>query len=222
MAGGSPGRALGGAAVALALAVLVVVVAAGAVLLRGGISARPEPSAMESRVARKLRSWAIPRSAREAKNPVPRSPQAISAGMEHFADHCAICHGNDGSGRTELGRKLYPRAPDMRRNETQDLTDGELFYIIENGVRLTGMPAWGSEEGEEREVGEHGSWQLVHFIRHLPDLTAEEKARMESLNPKSPEEMKEEEDEDVFLRGEEPAPAARKPEGRPPSHSHSH
>ncbi|HEY6002559.1 MAG TPA: cytochrome c [Anaeromyxobacter sp.] len=200
---------------ALGLAILVLAAAAGVLLLRGGISARPEPSPLESRVARKLRSWAIPRSAREAKNAIPRSPQAISAGLEHFADHCASCHANDGSGRTEMGRKLYPRAPDMRRSETQDLSDGELFYIIENGVRLTGMPAWGGEGTAE------GSWHLVHFIRHLPDLTPEEKARMESLNPRSPEELQEQEDEDEFLRGEEPAPAARKPERRSHSHSHS-
>jgi mono/diheme cytochrome c family protein len=214
MAGGSSSRAFGRAAVGLALAVLVLAGGAGALLLRGGISARPEPSSLESSVARKLRSWAIPRSAREAGNPIPRSPQAIAAGLEHFADHCASCHANDGSGRTEMGRKLYPRAPDMRRRETQDLSDGELFYIIENGVRLTGMPAWGGEGSAE------GSWHLVHFIRHLPDLTAEEKVRMESLNPRSPEERQEREDEDAFLRGGEPAPAARTPERR--SHSHSH
>jgi mono/diheme cytochrome c family protein len=213
MAGGLSSRSLGRAAVGLALAVLVLAAAAGVLLLRGGISARPDPSPLESRVARRLRSWAIPRSAREARNPIPRTPEAISAGLEHFADHCAACHANDGSGRTEMGRGLHPRAPDMRRGETQDLTDGELFYIIENGVRLTGMPAWGGEGTAEE------SWHLVHFIRHLPDLTAEERARMESLNPRSPEEQQEE-DEDAFLRGEEPAPAARKPERRSPSHSH--
>jgi mono/diheme cytochrome c family protein len=216
MAAGSSGRAFLIAAGASGLAILLAAAVAGVLLLRGGISARPEPSPLESRVARALRSWAIPRSAREAGNPIPRTPEAISAGLEHFADHCAACHANDGSGRTEMGRKLFPRAPDMRRGETQDLTDGELFYIIENGVRLTGMPAWGGEGTAE------GSWQLVHFIRHLPDLTAEEKARMESSNPRSPEELQEREDEDAFLRGEEPAPAARKPERRSHSHPHSH
>ncbi len=43
-----------------------------------------------------------------------------------------------------MGRNMYPPAPDMRLAETQQMTDGELFYIIQNGVRLTGMPAWGS------------------------------------------------------------------------------
>jgi mono/diheme cytochrome c family protein len=180
-------------------ALAVGVVGAGVVLLaRGGISARTEPSAVEARIARTLRGWAIPAHAREATNPIPASPRVLGAGLAHFADHCASCHGNDGSGGTALGRSLYPRAPDMRRAPTQELTDGELFYIIENGVRLTGMPAWGGPGTEE------GSWHLVHFIRHLPNLTVEEKARMEALNPKSPEEWRALEDEESFLRGEDP------------------
>jgi hypothetical protein len=91
----------------------------------------------------------------------------------------------------------------MRSPATQELTDGELFYIIENGVRLTGMPAWGGAGTAE------GSWHLVHFIRHLPKLTDEEKSRMEALNPRSPAEWRALEDEEAFLRGE--APRAREP-----------
>ena len=187
--------------VVLAIGVVIVGVAVvgAALLLRGGISARREPSRFEARIARTLRSWAIPSEAREATNPLPASPRVLAAGLAHFADHCASCHANDGSGQTPTGRNLYPRAPDMRAAATQGLTDGELFYIIENGVRLTGMPAWGGPGSAE------GSWHLVHFIRHLPRLTAEEKAQMEALNPKSPDEWRALEDEDAFLRGEEPA-----------------
>lgn len=196
--------------VAVGLAIAGLAVTGGALLLRGGISARKEPSGSEARIARTLRSWAIPSEAREATNPIPASPRVLAAGLAHFADHCASCHGNDGSGQTAIGRNLYPRAPDMRASATQGLSDGELFYIIENGVRLTGMPAWGGAGSAE------GSWHLVHFIRHLPRLTAEEKAQMESLNPKSPDEWRALEDEDAFLRGQEPA-------AREPGHgSHSH
>ena len=70
------------------------------------------------------------------------TPEVIAAGMAHYADHCAACHANDGSAETQIGLGMYPRPPDMRQPATQTLTDGELFYIIENGVRLTGMPAW--------------------------------------------------------------------------------
>ena len=88
----------------------------------------------------------------------------------------------------------------MRRRETQALTDGELFFIVENGVRLTGMPAWGGPDTAQ------DSWKLVHFIRHLPSLTGEEQARMEALNPRSPDEWRALEAEDAFLREEAPAP----------------
>ena len=92
---------------------------------------------------------------------MPASPESVKKGLEHFADHCAMCHANDGSGAAEMGRGLYPRVPDMRLPATQSLTDGELFYIIENGVRLTGMPAWGTGTPE----GEEATWHLVRFIR---------------------------------------------------------
>jgi mono/diheme cytochrome c family protein len=178
----------------------LVLAVCGALLLRGGLSARAEPSRFEGRLARAVRTWAIPADARGVTNPIPASPRVLAEGLEHFADHCASCHGNDGSGQTKIGRNLSPRAPDMRRPETQALTDGELFYIIERGIRFTGMPAWGGPGTAE------GSWHLVHFIRHLPKLTDEERARMEALNPRSPAEWRAQQEEDSFLRGETPPP----------------
>lgn len=86
----------------------------------------------------------------------------------------------------------------MRLTNTQSLTDGELFSIIEHGIRLTGMPAWGNGTPE----GERDSWALVHFVRRLPKLTPDEIERMESLNPKTPAQLKEEEETRRFLRGD--------------------
>jgi mono/diheme cytochrome c family protein len=204
---------------ARALVLLLALVGAAAVagslvLLRGGIAATPMPGPIETAAARRLRSLAIPGDARRATNPVPASTEAIADGMAHFADHCASCHANDGSGQTAMGRSLYPKAPDMRAAATQDLTDGELFYIIENGVRFTGMPAWGDGSAENAT----GSWHLVHFIRHLPRLTREEQGRMEALNPKSAAEWREEEEIRRFLEGDaaEPSPT-RVPQ---PAHKH--
>jgi len=196
------------------LGLVVLAAAGGAVALRSflehGISARDEPTAAEAFVARRLRHWAVPRGERDAKNPVTPTAEALGRARAHFADHCASCHGNDGRGKTKIGQNLYPKAPDMTLADTQRLSDGEIFYIIENGVRLTGMPAWG-------EAGAHDateSWELVHFIRHLPKVTAEELAEMESMNPKSHMEMKEEEEMRKFLEGGEPS-------GPPPS-DHKH
>jgi mono/diheme cytochrome c family protein len=177
-----------GTAVAIA-AVLAVA------LFHGGIGARSEPSRIEASLARAVRHWAIPADARSRANPLAVTPAVLSDARAHFADHCAVCHGNDGRGDTQMGRNLYPRAPDMRLPATQGLSDGELFYIIENGVRLTGMPAWGTSRSEE------DGWGLVHFIRHLPQLAPEEIIEMERLNPRSAAEWRELEEEDRFLRG---------------------
>ncbi len=177
--------------------------ALGVWLARSGISARRPPGRFEAVVAPRLRSLAIPSEVRRMRNPIPESPEAIAAGLEHFADHCAVCHANDGSGDTEMGRGLYPRVPDMRRPATQALSDGELFYVIENGVRLTGMPAWGDGSAES----ERASWHLVHFIRHLPALSDAEVARMKALNPRTPSDFLQEEEARKFLEGEGPEPA---------------
>jgi len=169
-----------------------------------GVSARDQPTALEAFVARRLRHLAVPRSARQARNPVPATSDVLAEARAHFADHCAPCHGNDGSGQTEIGQHLYPKAPDMREAYTQSLSDGELFYIIHNGIRLTGMPAWGDSPPEE----DQDSWKLVHFIRHLPKISQEELEAMKKLNPQSPGEKEEEQAEEQFLQGDDsPAPS---------------
>jgi mono/diheme cytochrome c family protein len=205
------------------VAVVLVVVIAAAVLMvflmvRRGFSARDEPSWAEKAVARRVRSLAVPARARNAENPLPPSPEVLADARGHFADHCAVCHANDGSGRTTIGQNLYPKAPDMRREDTQDLTDGELYYIIQNGIRLTGMPAWGDQGDDKDEDG----WKLVHFIRHLSELTQAHLKEMEKLNPKTAAEFEEERQDEEFLRGggapAEPAPTD--PAVPPQPHKH--
>src|SRR5882672_907172 len=193
--------------VAAVLVVLVIVggLAAAVVVIRRGFSARDEPSLAEAFIARRLRSLAVPSRARRFPNPVALTPEVLAEARAHFADHCALCHANDGSGKTEIGQNLYPKAPDMRLPATQSLTDGELYYIIQNGIRLTGMPAWGTEEKDE------DSWKLVLFIRHLPQLTPEEEREMKALNPKGPAVKQEELDEEQFLNEAQPGHPSPKP-----------
>jgi hypothetical protein len=130
----------------------------------------------------------------------------LQESARHFADHCASCHGNNGSGNTEIGRNLYPPAPDMRLAATQDLSDGELYYVIHNGVRWTGMPAWG-EPGNDSDLE---SWKLVFFIRHLPHLTDAEIRGMERFNPRSDADREEEKEEQKFLNGGQAGDSAQK------------
>jgi mono/diheme cytochrome c family protein len=197
------------------LILLVLVIAALGVgfvafsFLHNGVSAKATPSPLEVMMARKARHMALPSSARALHNPLPASEETLREGRLHFADHCAICHGNDGSCDTMLGSGLYPKPPDLRLAETQDLSDGELFWIIENGVRFTGMPAFSGPHSMPEDT-----WKLVHFIRHLPKLTADERMEMEKYNPKGPDDRIEEQQEDDFLNGATPAP-------KPESH-HQH
>jgi len=195
----------------LALAVLALVAWRG--LLHDGLSAKAKPSGLEKWIAGTMRNRAMPAKAHEEKNPVANSAEVAREGMLHFADHCAICHGNDGSGDTMMGHGMYPKPPDLRAAATQNRSDGEIFWIIENGVRLTGMPAFGGTGGEHGNPED--SWKLVHFIRHLPALTAEERMEMEKYNPKGPDDRQEEQDEDDFLRG-----GAAKPSAKPEHHHH--
>lgn len=164
-----------------------------------GFSAKGEPSAIEVWVARQVRHWAIPKRMRDTPNPIAASPMVIEEGLEHFADHCASCHANDGSGKTPIGQNVYPKAPDLRAPDTQSMSDGELFFVIHNGIRFTAMPAWGKGPPEK----DQDSWKLVQFIRHLPDLSQEELAHMKTLNPISRHELAQEEEFERFLRGED-------------------
>lgn len=172
-----------------------------------GLSAHDEPSRVEAMLARAMRRWATPASMRDRANPVEPTEAVLEEALAHYADHCATCHANDGSGDTAMGRAMYPRVPDMRAAATQSLTDGELFSIIEHGIRLTGMPGWGNGTPE----GERDSWGLVHFIRRLPKLTEADIARMEALNPKTAEQWREEEEARRFLAGEDVKPSPPAP-----------
>ena len=195
---GAFGATVRAVAILLVLALIIGAMAAHSIASRG-LSAHDEPSAVEVVLARAMRRWATPAATRATANPVAVSEAVLNKAMTHYADHCATCHANDGSGRTAIGQGLYPKAPDMRTAATQSLTDGELFSIIEHGIRLTGMPGWSNGTPE----GERDSWALVHFIRRVPKLSAEEIERMEAMNPKSSEEWRQEEEARRFLSGQD-------------------
>lgn len=173
----------------------------GGRMLRRGFSTRTAPGSLESFLATSMRGMAIPSRYKAMKNPVTVTPAVIHEGMAHWADHCATCHANNGSGDTMYGKTMYPRPPDMRQKGTQEMSDGELYYTIKNGIRLSGMPAFGEPGDNDLD-----SWKLVAFIRHLPALDPNDALEMEKLNPKSPDEKEEEQQEEDFLRGGSSSP----------------
>jgi mono/diheme cytochrome c family protein len=190
-------RLLWAAALVVASAVVLLVSLHG-----HGISAADPPSAFEERAAVAAWRFLVPAHIKRETNPVPATDAVLKEAADHWADHCAICHGSDGGGSAKLSRHMYPRVPDVRASRTQTFTDGELFYAIEQGIPWTGMPAWTSGTDE----GVRESWALVRFIRHLPSLTPAEMARIEKLMPKSAADLKQEQEIDDFLRP--PAPQA--------------
>jgi len=93
-------------------------------------------------------------------------PKRIVSGAGQYAEMCSSCHLAPGMKRTEISRGLYPRAPELRRGS--DLTPAEEFWVVKHGLKMTGMPAWGVTHDDEM------LWDLVAFLRKLPDLTADQ------------------------------------------------
>jgi len=131
-------------------------------ILWEGSSTRADAPAFERVVAGWLLNRTVPRSDREAQNPLRGHPDPAdaAAGHEVYRQKCEVCHGYDGSGKTEIASGEYPRPPDLRDPSVQRLTDGELLFHITNGIRHTGMPAW--------NLPSQRGWQLVLYLRELP------------------------------------------------------
>jgi mono/diheme cytochrome c family protein len=208
--------AIKGALVTLAILAIAGVLGTVIFLKATGLSARATPGPVEIAVAGRLRALAVPSEYARLSNPVLMNDESVANGMAHFADHCAQCHGNDGAG-AQMGKDMFPPTPDLTASSTQELGDGTLFYIIEHGVRFTGMPAFGTETFE----GEESSWHLVNFIRHLPKLTEAELEEMAAMNPRPPAEIRQEIEEQRFLAGDEAA-ATSEPPASPLPQPHVH
>src|SRR5262245_57956695 len=194
--------------------VLVVILAALAGVIsfviwlsNHGFSAREKPSWIETALARQARGIATPSGAKELKNPNPITEASMAEAREHFVEHCSVCHGSTGRGDTLYGRNLYPKVPDLSQADMQRLTDGDLFYIISNGVRFTGMPAFGGEDSPE------SIWGLVSFIRRLPELTPEEIEQLRKMAEGGKREIDK-------TKGAQPEPAGSKDKRTPNHHSH--
>ena len=155
--------------------VLAVCALAAAVVYSRGFRASSTPGTWETAVARYLRDFTIPRAERRRTNPFAGDPNALQQGRQAFLARCAFCHGIDGRGATPIGANQYPRVPDLRLPATQRLSDGDIHYIIENGVQLTGMPAMHSQSSSE-------SWKLVAYIRNFRSATPRESAVQQQVS----------------------------------------
>lgn len=145
-----------------AVAALAVGLGAWAALARLTLSALKEPSRAEIYVATTVKRRLVRRSARGPLPPPPTNDAiSVANGRMQFGARCAACHGSDGRAPTDIGRWMYPRAPDLGSTVVQRWSDAELFWIIKNGIRPTGMPGFAHIHSDE-EI-----WTLVHFVRSL-------------------------------------------------------
>ena len=124
------------------------------------------PGKVESMAANEAKRMTI--GGKDWKNPSPDTPETFQTGKEHFQHHCQICHGLDGHNTgVPFAAKMSPPVPDLSDKKIQDYTDGQLKWIIENGIRFTGMPSWkGTLEDDEM-------WAIVRYLRRLPPKGSE-------------------------------------------------
>lgn len=152
------------------IAALLVLILAGAgawIWLRSarGFSARAQPTWIEAKLAVLSRALALPEGDNARKNPFPPTPERLAAGRQLYVQQCQLCHAPGGDGQTSLGQSLYPKPPDLR-GLTQNKSDGALFFSIRNGIRMSGMPAWGGNSGRGQDSDEQ-IWELVDLIRSM-------------------------------------------------------
>ena len=142
---------------------VVVVIVIGVLLMRFNLTALEEPGRLETLVADRGRHFLIHRASRRGIPPPPADIKAsIASGSVLYGLECGMCHGPDGHAQTAMGKWMYPRAADLTSADVQRYSDDELFWIIQNGIRLSGMPAFGKVESEQH------MWNLVHYVRTLP------------------------------------------------------
>jgi len=126
------------------------------------VDALQEPGHLETIVMTQAKHLLLHWSSRDVIPPATINLQAgIEEGDKLYATDCTMCHGSDGHSPTDNGRWMYPRASDLTSREVQDYSDRELFWIVKNGIRLSGMPAFGKVESDEH------IWNLVNYVRTL-------------------------------------------------------
>lgn len=156
--------------------VVLVAVVAAAVIYTGSFNtaATVPPSRMEKRIATLALDKSVAKRAPARTNPLPATAETLREGLREYKGHCLVCHGAPGVDPGGIGQGLNPGAPDLSLPRVQARTDGQLFWITSEGIRMTGMPAFGPTEDEE-EI-----WHMVSFVRHLPELTDEEVAELKA------------------------------------------
>jgi mono/diheme cytochrome c family protein len=191
--------------IVLTVLVAVVVIYAGVI----NMAANQTPSALEKEIGETLYEHSMEKRAKDEKNPYSADDeQALAEGLDHYRENCVICHGAPGVPTSEIGKGLNPPAPMLDIEDVREMSDGQIYWTVENGIRMTGMPAFGPTHSRD-EI-----WKIVAFVRNLPQLTAAQKEALRSSV---------EEEEHHHHEEEESTPATQtQTQTRPHTHTHHH
>ena len=153
---------------------MIVIVVLGAAALAIAVyswpfSALPQPGRWETWAARRAKHWSISRAARFVPPEPPADESSAAAGQMDYGSDCSACHGLDGRTPSNFGQSMYPRVPNLGSPGIQHWSDAELFWIIKNGIRHSGMPGFGRIHSDD-EI-----WDLVHYVRSIPAQKPSEK-----------------------------------------------
>lgn len=141
---------------------VLMIIAAAYGVMHVTVSALPEPAPFETSIATKAKGWYISRAARiSVPAAVENNASRVATGETLFGMGCATCHGQDGRKPAPIGRSMYPRVLDLGSPEVQGMSDRELFWVIKNGIRLSGMPGFAKVESDEQ------IWELTYYVRSL-------------------------------------------------------
>ena len=157
----------------LILGVVVLGIVAASMGLFNPAASVP-PTAVETRLARFVLDRSVARRAPKVSNPVKPDPDVRRDGLAHYKAMCLNCHGAPGLDSSEIAEGLNPPAPDLTLGRVQKRTDGEIFWIVQNGIRMTGMPAFGTTHKDD-EI-----WKIVAFVRRLPALSPDEEKELKA------------------------------------------
>jgi mono/diheme cytochrome c family protein len=157
-------------AIAVAIGAAIIVFIVMPRLYWGAIG---KPSQPERWVAHYVLGRWVRANAPAQTNPIPATPENLAAGQREYDEHCAFCHGLDGSARDEPRADFYPPIARLSGG-VRDMSDGEVYYIVFNGIRMTAMPGFGATHSPDE------LWKIILWVRHFPQLTPQERAAIEA------------------------------------------
>jgi mono/diheme cytochrome c family protein len=136
-------------------------------------NATARPSAAEAWVARYVLGKWVRSNAPSDSNPIPATTENVQEGEHEYDEHCAVCHGLDGTANNRVGGDFYPPVPRLSKGATF-LSDGQLYFIVSNGIRMTAMPGFGTRHSSDE------LWKIILWVRHFPNLTSQERATIQA------------------------------------------